>query len=129
MPAVAPALHPPAAVTTEVRAAAELRTGDLRALRGIELHAGVELHNDELHSSKQQGDIALALKVHVASICFKCFICLRGMLQGFRMDVAKVDRDVAYIAMVFLCVCPKCFICFRRMLQVFHLDVAYTCML
>jgi hypothetical protein len=52
------------------------------------------------------------------------------------IDVAKVDRDVAHVAMMFSSVCFKCFICFRRMLQVFHLDVvkvnldfAYTCML
>jgi hypothetical protein len=44
-------------------------TGDLLSLYSIELYAGVELHNDELHSSKQQGDIAQ--KARVASICFK----------------------------------------------------------
>ena len=63
------------------------------ALHGIELCAGVELHNDEFHSSKQHGDNALALKAHVASVCFKCFICLRGTLQMFYMDVAKLDRE------------------------------------
>ena len=42
----------------------------------------------------------------------------------FYIDVAKVDRDVTHVAMVFSSVCPKYFICFRRMLQVFHLDVA-----
>jgi hypothetical protein len=54
----------------------------------------------------------------------------------FYIDVAKVDRDVAHVAMVFLSVCPKCFIYFKHMLQVFHLDVAkvdldiaYACML
>jgi hypothetical protein len=54
----------------------------------------------------------------------------------FYIDVAKVDRDVAHVAMVFSSVCPNCFICFRCMLQVFHLDVtkvdldvAYICML
>ena len=54
----------------------------------------------------------------------------------FYIDVAKVNRDVAHVAMVFSSVCPKYFICFKRMLQVFHLDVAkvdldvgYTCML
>jgi hypothetical protein len=36
----------------------------------------------------------LALKSYVANVCFKCFICLRGMLQLFHADVAKVDRDV-----------------------------------
>ena len=46
------------------------------------------------------------------------------MLQVFYIDVAKVDRDVAHVAMVFSSVCPECFICFRRMLQLFYLDVA-----
>jgi hypothetical protein len=55
----------------------------------------------------------------------------------FYIDVAKVDWDVAHVAMaIHVCfnVCCKCFICFRRMLQVFHLDVvkidrdfAYIC--
>jgi hypothetical protein len=44
-------------------------TGDLLSLYGIELCAGVELHNDELYSSKQQG--VIALEARVASICFK----------------------------------------------------------
>jgi hypothetical protein len=69
----------------------------------------------------------------------------RFMLQVFYLDVAKVDLDVAYVAMVihvsfkyFICfqtdvayvvngyvasVCSKCFICFRRLLQLFHLSV------
>ena len=54
----------------------------------------------------------------------------------FYIDVAKVDQDVAHVAIVFSSVCSKYFICFRRMLQVFHLnvakvnlDVAYICML
>jgi bacterioferritin-associated ferredoxin len=75
-----------------------------------------------LLSPKQQGDVAL--KPHVASACFKCFKCFRGMLQVFYIDITKVDRDVAHVAMVFSSVCPKCFICFRRVLQVFHLDFA-----
>jgi hypothetical protein len=37
------------------------------------------------------------LKVHDSSVCFKCF---KGVLQVFHVDVAKVDRDVAYVAMV-----------------------------
>jgi hypothetical protein len=113
-PHIAAALHPPVAATAKVRAADELRTGDLHELRGIELHAGVELHNDVLNSSKQQGDIALTLKVHVTSICFKCFIYFKGILQGFRMDVAKVDRDVAYVAMVV-------HVCCKRLFPIFHL--------
>ena len=62
------------------------------------------------------------------------------------MDVAKVDRDVAYVGMV-VHVCCKllfsmfylffrhmlqvclsaCCICFTHMLQVFYLTVAYVC--
>jgi hypothetical protein len=54
--------------------------------------------------SKQQGDIAL--KTHIASICFRCFKC---MLQVFRMNVAKVDWDVAYVAMVIHVYCKRLF--------------------
>jgi hypothetical protein len=52
------------------------------------------LHNNELHSSKQQGNIALVLKAHVASVCFKCLICLRGMLQEFRMCRYFINQQV-----------------------------------
>jgi hypothetical protein len=45
-----------------------------------DLCTGVELHNNELHSSKQQGDIAL--KAHVESVCFKYLRCFRCMLQS-----------------------------------------------
>jgi hypothetical protein len=64
-PTVTVALHPLAIATIKVRAANELRTGDLRVLCGVEVRTGVEVHTDELHSSQQEGDIAL--KVHVAS--------------------------------------------------------------
>jgi hypothetical protein len=74
-----------------------------------DLCAVVELHNKELHSSKQQGDITL--KVHVASICFKCF---RDMLQVLQMDIAKVDQDVAYVAMVVQ-------VCRNGLFPMFHL--------
>jgi hypothetical protein len=40
------------------------------------------------------------LKAHVASACFKCFRHFRSMLQVFQMNVAKVDRDVAYVVVV-----------------------------
>jgi hypothetical protein len=39
----------------------------------------------------------LALKAHVSSV----FICLRGMLHGFYMDVAKVDWNIAYVAVLY----------------------------
>jgi hypothetical protein len=50
----------------------------------------------------------------VKSTCFKCFRCLVGMLQVFHADVVKVDRDVAYVAMI-IHVCCKC------MFPMFHL--------
>jgi hypothetical protein len=49
VPPIAIALHPPTAATAEVCVAAELQTGDLCALRGIELD--VELHNEKFHLS------------------------------------------------------------------------------
>jgi hypothetical protein len=53
----------------------------------------------------------LALKEHVANVCFECF---KGMLQVFYIDIAKVDRDVAYVAMVVHVYC-------KGLLLVFHL--------
>jgi hypothetical protein len=83
-----------------------------------------------------------ALKTHVASACFKCFIC---MLQVFHVDVTKVDQDVAYVAMAIYVCCKRlfqmfhlffrrllqmclfgCYIYFTYMLQVFYLDVKYA---
>jgi hypothetical protein len=58
-----------------------------------------------LHSYKQQVDVLL--KAYVARVCFKCFKCFRGMLQEFHTDVAKLDRDVAYVAIA-VHVCCKC---------------------
>jgi hypothetical protein len=68
------------------------------------------------------------------------------MLQVFHTVVAKVDRDVAYVAMVVHVCCKSlspmfhlfskrmlqvclsgCCICFTHMLQVYYLDVAYVC--
>jgi hypothetical protein len=62
----------------------------------------------------------------------------------FHVDVAKVDQDVAYIAIhmlqvfvpnvstIFFQIICKCVyldacICFTHMLQVFYIDVAYVC--
>ena len=61
--------------------------------------------------------------IHMFQACFKCFKCFRLMLQVFHLNVAKVDLDVAYVAMT-IHACFKCFICFRCMLQVFHLDIS-----
>jgi hypothetical protein len=92
----------PATAPAEVRAADELHIGDLRALRSIELYVG-----EPLFSSKQQVDVVLA-----SACCkpkFQVFSgYFRGMLQVFYMDVAKVDRYVAYVAMV-VHVCCKIF--------------------
>ena len=69
-------------------------------------------------SPKQQRDVAL--KVHVASVHFKCF---RGISQVFHTDVAKVDRDVAHVVMDIQYVSSvsavpdKCCKCFIWMLQ------------
>jgi hypothetical protein len=76
-----------------------------------------------LHSFEQQGDIAL--KAHVASICFKCF---RGMLQVFHACVAKVDWDVAMV--VHIC-CKLLFLMFHLFFpdvccKCVYLDVAYV---
>jgi hypothetical protein len=56
---------------------------------------------------------------HVVSICFRCF---RNMLQVFYMDVIKVDRDVAYVAMAI-------HVCFKCMFQMFYLfsDICCKC--
>lgn len=66
------------------------------------------------------------LKAHVASICFMCFRYFKGILQVLYMDVAKLDRDFAYVVMaVHVCCkrCSKCFFCFFQMYVVF-LDAA-----
>jgi hypothetical protein len=45
------------------------------------------------------------------------------MLQLFQMDIAKVDRDVAYVVMVV-------YLCCKGQLPMFHLcfeDVCYKC--
>jgi hypothetical protein len=81
-------------------------------------------------------------QLYVSSV-FRCF---RGMLQVFRTDVAKIDLDIAYVAVVVHVCCKrlflmfhpflrhmlqvcltKCCICFIYTLQVFYLDVAYVC--
>jgi hypothetical protein len=52
------------------------------------------------------------------------------MLQLFHMDVAKVDRDVAYVAMVVHACCMRLFSMFHLFLDVcykyVYLDVAYV---
>jgi hypothetical protein len=64
-------------------------------------------------------DVAHVAMVFFSSVCHKCFICFRRMLQVFHLNVAKVDLDVAYTCMLqayissvsdVLYVCCKCFI-------------------
>jgi hypothetical protein len=65
----------------------------------------------------QQGDVAM--KAHVASVCFKCFKHFRGMLQLFHMDFAKVYRGCCTC-----CICCKCFRCLFKMFHLFETYVA-----
>ena len=51
---------------------------------------------------------------HVASACFKCFRCFVGMFQMFHADGAKIDQDVAYVAIVV-------HVCSKRLFPKFHL--------
>jgi hypothetical protein len=56
--------------------------------------------------------------MYVASVHFKYF---RGMLQVFHTDVAKVDRDIAYVAMVIHVCCKRLSLMFYLF---FHIYVA-----
>jgi len=58
--------------------------------------------------------------MHVSSVHFKCF---RGMFQVFHIDVAKIDRDVAFVGMV-VHVCCKCL---SPMFHLFFSDVCCKC--
>jgi hypothetical protein len=49
----------------------------------------------------------------VVSVYFKCFRYCICMLQVFHMDVTKVDRDVAYVAMAI-------HVCCKRLFQMFQ---------
>jgi hypothetical protein len=61
----------------------------------------------------------LWLYMHVLSVCFKYF---RHMLQVFHINVAKVDLNVVYVAMVI-------HTCFKRIFQMFclFLELYYKC--
>ena len=75
-----------------------------RAAASGELHMATSLHSS---SSKEM----FVLKLYVANVCFKCF---RGILQVFHTDVAKVDQDIAHVAMVV-------HVCCKLLLSMFHL--------
>jgi hypothetical protein len=65
----------------------------------------------------------LRLKTHVASICFKIFKRFIGILQVFRMDVAKVNQDVAYVEMVVHVCCKILFPMFHLFFQTYIASV------
>jgi hypothetical protein len=65
---------------------------------------------------KSRSGCCIYCNSYVTSVCSKCFICFRHMLQVCHLGVAKVDLDVAYVAMAILQVYVlKCFIYFRHM--------------
>jgi hypothetical protein len=53
-----------------------------------------------LRSIHPRQEVDVVLKAYVARVCFKCFRCFRDMLQVLHIDVAKINRDIAYVAMV-----------------------------
>jgi hypothetical protein len=52
-------------------------------------------------------------------ISYVANVCFRGMLQAFHIDVAEVDRDVAYSASVSKTRC-------KRLFKIFHLFQTYV---
>jgi hypothetical protein len=61
----------------------------------------------------------VALKTCVANICYTCFRCFIVMFQVFRMDVAKVDPNVAHVVMAI-------HVCCKSLLKMFHLFQTYV---
>jgi hypothetical protein len=59
------------------------------------------------------------LHTYVASVCSKYFIYFRRILQVFHLGVAKIDLDVAFVAMAthVCCICT---------FQIFHLFQMYV---
>jgi hypothetical protein len=64
-----------------------------------------------LHSFQLQGNIAL--KAHVASVCFRCFRCFIWMLHVFYLEAAKSRSGC--------CTCCNGYVCCKCMFRVFHL--------
>jgi hypothetical protein len=93
-----------------VRATAYKHRG---AAAADELHVPTNLYS---LSNKEM----FALKQHVASVCFKCLKCFRVMLQVFCTDIAKVDHDIAHVAMVV-------HVCCKLLFSMFHLFFFLTC--
>jgi hypothetical protein len=86
--------------------------------------------------------VAMAI-MYVSSVCSKCFICFRHMLQVFHVAIAYIYVNVSSIFIHTLQVFSSgsynvcngythvfkffwCFKCFRRMLQVFQLFLTYV---
>jgi hypothetical protein len=64
---------------------------------------------------------------YVSSVCYKCFIYFRRILQVFYLGVAKIDLDVAYTCKGFRCfylyvasVLSECCICLHWLYTWFH---------
>ena len=66
--------------------------------------------------------LTLTPHAYVSYVCFKCFCCFICIFQVFHMDIAKVDWDVAYDALVV-------HVCCKRLFPMFHLfsDVCCKC--
>jgi energy-converting hydrogenase Eha subunit C len=62
------------------------------------------------------------LQMYVSSV----LDVIRGMLQVFYMDIAKVDRDVAYVASVSEACCKRLFKMFHLVASFFYLDIAHV---
>jgi hypothetical protein len=59
------------------------------------------------------------LKKHVVNVCFNYFRYFRGTLQEFYINIAKVDWNVAYVAMAI-------HICFKCTFLIFYLYQTYV---
>jgi hypothetical protein len=67
-----------------------------------------------------RGRTAARLRSFAESVCFEC---VRGMLQVFHMDIVKVDRDIAYVAMVVHICCKLLFLMFHLFFQTYFASV------
>jgi hypothetical protein len=100
-PPIAVVHHPPVALLPRSVPLMSSTPATFMPLRSIKLHAGVELRIEEPPiSSKQQVDVALE------SVCCKCLLSSVLMFQRY---VAKVDQDIAYVAMIVYVCCKVLF--------------------
>jgi hypothetical protein len=68
---------------------------------------------DALHRTRPTA----VLSLH--RVGFKCFNCFKNMFKCFRMDLTKVNRDVAYVAIVV-------HVCYECLLSMFYLFSTYV---